>query len=357
MNVGILHTAFVGDLACLGLLIEALHQSGHCVTLFTTPLGVEIYQHDRRVSLCMPIQKGRKLKKLTQLLHNAAIIRQHKQLEVLLVPHRSMTSSLTAWFSGIKKTIGFKDAAFASLYNEASERPHGIHESAKYLNLAPTWLVESTLSKKLNASGRPVLNSRPSIDRFFTGQGLLAKLTGTSNFFLLAPSSIWGTKIYPYQHYATVAMGILNVFPNMFCLITGSSADRDLAFKLLQEFPESLRSRVIDTTGSFTIGELISLTAKAKLVLSNDSAPVHLASGTNTPTLAIFGPTIRESGFWPLADQSLLLTYKDEHGKPLPCQPCGAHGPKACPLGHHRCMKDLSPSFILEKALTLLNKA
>jgi heptosyltransferase-2 len=38
----------------------------------------------------------------------------------------------------------------------------------------------------------------------------------------------------------------------------------------------------------------------------------------------------------------------------LPCRPCDRHGPQRCPLGHHRCMRDLSAALVAERALTLL---
>jgi heptosyltransferase-2 len=71
------------------------------------------------------------------------------------------------------------------------------------------------------------------------------------------------------------------------------------------------------------------------VLVTNDSAPLHLATAAGTPVVALFGPTVPAQGFGPrgAADRTLGVT--------LGCRPCSAHGPQACPLVHHRCMRDL----------------
>jgi heptosyltransferase II len=78
------------------------------------------------------------------------------------------------------------------------------------------------------------------------------------------------------------------------------------------------------------------LLGRAKLLVTNDSAPQHLASAMGTPTIAIFGPTVEEFGFGPLAPNSISLGLDA-----LACRPCHHHGPPRCPLGHWRCMREL----------------
>jgi heptosyltransferase-2 len=69
----------------------------------------------------------------------------------------------------------------------------------------------------------------------------------------------------------------------------------------------------------------------------------------NTPTVALFGPTVPEFGFGPLAD--LSKTVGVEH---LDCRPCDRHGPQRCPLGHWRCMRELSAEHVYEILQTLI---
>ena len=63
------------------------------------------------------------------------------------------------------------------------------------------------------------------------------------------------------------------------------------------------------------------------------------------PTLAVFGPTVPAFGFGPLAPGSVTAGVVD-----LACRPCDPHGPRVCPLGHWRCMRDQAPARIAEAA-------
>lgn len=61
----------------------------------------------------------------------------------------------------------------------------------------------------------------------------------------------------------------------------------------------SHKSNVIDLTGSTSLRESFSVVKHSKLLISNDSAPVHIAVSFNTPVVDIYGPTVREFGFTP----------------------------------------------------------
>jgi heptosyltransferase-2 len=69
-----------------------------------------------------------------------------------------------------------------------------------------------------------------------------------------------------------------------------------------------------------------------------------------TPTVAIFGPTVPEFGFGPLAPRASVVGHDG-----LPCRPCDRHGPRRCPLGHFRCMRELTPALVAERVRALLN--
>ena len=80
-----------------------------------------------------------------------------------------------------------------------------------------------------------------------------------------------------------------------------------------------------------------SLLGRASVLVTNDSAPLHLATAVGTPVVAIFGPTVPAFGFGPRGFRDRVIEHPS-----LPCRPCSAHGPHVCPLGHHRCMRELS---------------
>ena len=93
------------------------------------------------------------------------------------------------------------------------------------------------------------------------------------------------------------------------------------------------------------------LIRRCHLLVTNDSAPQHLASAVNTPTVAIFGPTVPEFGFGPLAEPSAIVGISPQV---LACRPCDRHGPQRCPLRHWKCMRDLTARDVAARVLDIL---
>jgi heptosyltransferase-2 len=60
-----------------------------------------------------------------------------------------------------------------------------------------------------------------------------------------------------------------------------------------------------------------------------------------TPIVAVFGPTVPALGFGPRGARDMVVEHPS-----LACRPCSAHGPQVCPLGHHRCMRELSVEVV-----------
>ena len=83
-------------------------------------------------------------------------------------------------------------------------------------------------------------------------------------------------------------------------------------------------------------------------VVTNDTGLMHLAAAVGTPVLALFGPTVREFGFFPVGEGHQVLEVPD-----LGCRPCSRHGGDRCPRGHFRCMLDV-PLAEVEAALAAL---
>ena len=86
-------------------------------------------------------------------------------------------------------------------------------------------------------------------------------------------------------------------------VVVGGDADRELAEEILEAAGES----AIDATGQLSLLASAELIGRAALLVTNDSVPLHLASAMNTPTVAVFGPTVPEFGFGPLAERAVVV--------------------------------------------------
>ncbi|MGA1847542.1 glycosyltransferase family 9 protein [Deferribacter abyssi] len=101
---------------------------------------------------------------------------------------------------------------------------------------------------------------------------------------------------------------------------------------------------IYNLTNKTTIKEMIKIIAKAKLLITTDSGPMHIGIGCNTPTIAIFGSTTHEFGFYPIFTNSQVIENKN-----LNCRPCHIHGLSKCPKKHFKCMTDINIDEVYEK--------
>jgi heptosyltransferase-2 len=68
--------------------------------------------------------------------------------------------------------------------------------------------------------------------------------------------------------------------------------------------------------------------------------------------VVIYGPTVKEFGFFPYGVASRIVERPG-----LACRPCSAHGPMECPLGHFRCMREIGVEEALSAASDLMRDA
>ena len=99
----------------------------------------------------------------------------------------------------------------------------------------------------------------------------------------------------------------------------------------------------LDLAGRTSLDEALELIACAELVVSNDSGLMHVAAALERPQLALFGSSSPEHTP-PLSARARVVWLQ------LECSPCFA---RVCPLGHFRCMKDLSVERALEEIARL----
>jgi heptosyltransferase-2 len=103
---------------------------------------------------------------------------------------------------------------------------------------------------------------------------------------------------------------------------------------------QQLTAVAASAAGEFSLQETGALLARSRVVVSGDTGVMHMATGVGTPVVALFGPTVRQFGFFPYHGAGEVLE------RPLDCRPCSTMGGARCPMGHHRCLIDIAPGDV-----------
>ncbi|HAR31113.1 MAG TPA: lipopolysaccharide heptosyltransferase II, partial [Gammaproteobacteria bacterium] len=114
--------------------------------------------------------------------------------------------------------------------------------------------------------------------------------------------------------------------------LLGSGKDRPLTGAIAAAAPGA-----VDLGGRTSLAEAVDLLALARVVVSNDSGLLHVAGALGRPVVGLYGSSSPD--FTPPLGARAVVLAED-----LPCRPCFA---RECPLGHLRCLEELSPDRVV----------
>ncbi len=150
----------------------------------------------------------------------------------------------------------------------------------------------------------------------------------SENFYIaIAPSAKHETKRWPVERFAKLADELIEKF-NAKIILLGGAEDIEICSKL----KSMTQGEIINLCGKTTLLESAGVLSLCKLLVTNDSGLMHIASALKIKVVAIFGSTVKEFGFFPYGTKSIVVE------KPISCRPCSHIGRSKCPKGHFNCM-------------------
>ncbi len=172
-----------------------------------------------------------------------------------------------------------------------------------------------------------------------------AGIAPTARLLGLCPSAKHGNKIWPKERFAEAAVMLARERHAAILLLgSGDEAGRcEEVCGLIRGADPSVH--VVNLAGRSTLGEAGALLDRCELVLTNDSGLMHIAAARKRPLVAVFGPTVREFGFFPQGTRSEVVEHPSLH-----CRPCTHIGLPACPRGHFKCMLEIPAARVTEAA-------
>lgn len=157
----------------------------------------------------------------------------------------------------------------------------------------------------------------------------------------IAPFAKHKGKTYPLDQMEEVIRQLSKLSLQM--VLWGSKEEQ----KLFTMWTEKYR-HVSSVAGQMDLQGELSLMNQMDLMLSMDSANMHLASLVNTPVVSIWGATHPYAGFYGFNQDTSNIIQLD-----LPCRPCSIFGNKSCFRKDYACLKLITPEMIVDQVLRL----
>ncbi len=333
----IVQTAFIGDVILVTPLIRACrnHFPAAAVDILVIPAAANLVETNPGLGRVIVYDKRNAQSGWCGFVSMAKQLRQ-EGYDLLLVPHRSLRSALLAWWSRAPWRVGFSTSSGAWLFTRRVVYDRSIHEVERNLSLLTAMGIDPG---RVTPELFPTDEDRVAVDRF-----LGSLISADAPLVAIAPGSIWATKRWPAAYYLSLAEKAAAA--GFALVLIGGESDRALCDRICSE----VGARCRNSAGLLTLRQSAELLRRADVLVSNDSAPLHLASAVNVSTVAIFGPTVPAFGFYPYSDRSVVVQ------NPLNCRPCAIHGGIKCPIGTHECMISISPERVLAEVIKIIKR-
>jgi heptosyltransferase-2 len=332
----VIQTSFLGDVILTTPLIAELARRGP-VDVLVTPEGATALANNPNIRTVLRYDKRGTYGAAMGLWATIKELRRRRPYEAAYLAQGSFRSGLLAMMTGAVERIGFASSTGRALYTRQLPYRPERHHAERLWSLSMSECADPPTPEQIRPRLYPSGEERRIVDGLLRRSGVIDEA-----FVVLAPGSAWGTKRWPY--YVELAKRLADEFR---IAVVGSKADAAIAEEIVAVVPSD---RVMNTVGTLPLLASAELISRAQAIVTNDSAPQHLASAMGTPTLTIFGPTVPEFGFGPLAERHAVAGLDG-----LSCRPCHRHGPRRCPLGHWRCMRELGPEYVATILTEVLN--
>ena len=248
----------------------------------------------------------------------------------LFVLPPSFSAAWMAYRSGIPYRIGYRGQGRNWLLRPAVTHTHthrSVHLVEEYLGLLSPWstVTASEFPPQLVADETWVSTHFPKTFDL------------KPPYVVLAPGAEYGpAKQWPVEHFQQTAQALSKAGLNI--VVTGLPQDQSAGEMILNGIKNGA-----NLCGVTTLQELTALLARAALVISNDSGAMHLTAALHRPQIALFGSS---NPTWTSPANTKAHTFH----LGLDCAPCYK---RTCPLGHTRCLTEIHPDKVIEKALTM----
>lgn len=329
----VINLAFIGDTILSTPVTRALAKEypQAKLTMLTIPVAAAIAELNPYIDKVITYDKKGSHKGLVGMLKIAKQLRKEKFVMAVCL-NFALRGAAVAWLAGIPLRIGY-DAQHAGLFlthTSSAIRDALWHESRNHLevlrplNIEPTDTTLALITRPQDATSLANKITAPALSK---------------PYVVVCPFGSYDRKSLSMEKYVSIIQALSA--GALIYLIGGAKEQADLLTIARQSgLPEQ---QVL--AGTLTLPELTVLIAKATVMLTVDTGPLHIAQAVGTPVVALFGPT--DPQVWGPRNDNDVLFYQESN-----CSPCWGKGECSANI----CLESLSTDKIAEAVEAIINK-
>lgn len=253
--------------------------------------------------------------------------RENFDMAVLL--QNAIEAAIMAAVAGIPRRVGYRTDARRLLLT------HGIAVGAEQKRLHHTEYYRHMLGHICPGQG----DGRLCLACSEAEQSWARETLGDDRWVAINPGAAYGSaKRWLPERFAAVADGLVEGF-GLRVVLTGGPGEKEIG----RDIAQAMRAPALNLIGETSVRQLMAVLEACRLMITNDSGPMHVAAAFDVPIVAVFGPTDHTTTS-PWTQDCRIVR------KSIDCAPCLL---RQCPTDH-RCMRAISPEDVLTAARQLL---
>lgn len=326
-RVVIIAPSWIGDAVLSQPMLSRLHtlHAGLQIDVVAPPWVMPVYRRMAEVTKVIenPFDHG-DLRLLARRKFGKTVLRSGNYDHAYVLPN-SLKSALITWFAAIPNTTGFRGEARSWLLSDCRL----LDEEA-----LPT--MAERFASLAESPGSPLHQpvATPNLAIDHKGRANILRRLGLDDhkpIIALCPGAEYGpAKRWPPAHFAAYANQQIAAGNQVW--IFGSKAERTIGEQINQLCNNTCKN----LCGETALADAIDLLSLASTVVTNDSGLMHIACAVGAPVVALYGSSSPDFTP-PLSRKARIISLKVE------CSPCFK---RVCPLGHFKCMNDITPAMV-----------
>ncbi len=268
---------------------------------------------------------------------------QERQLDTAVLLTNSFRTGLMAWRSGAKRRVGFARNGRSLLL---TDRLYQLKRRGRFVP-APVLDDYLRLAYRLGCppeSPRIELATLPADERAAEEVWERHRIGAHESVVVVNTGGAFGAaKQWPIEYFAALTQRMATQL-DVHVLVVCGPAEREEARQIANLARHDHVQSLADET--LSVGLTKACVRRSELMITTDSGPRHFAAAFDVPVITLFGPTNIQ---WSETHYDKATHLQLE----VPCGPCQK---RVCPLGHHRCMRDLSVQQVYDSAVAMLER-